>query len=86
MNVDDIIKAKVLSELYGKMSEDEKQLLLFNRHKEVMDSLDRSESQIDDISKRIGKHPFASDLVANVVGNYVTEGLSYLFKSLVKKV
>lgn len=89
MDARDIIRAKILADVLGKMSDDEKRMLIQisqGRHAEVMSALNRSGEQLGELSDRIGKHPFASDLLANVVGNYITSGLTWIVKSVGKKI
>ena len=89
MDARDIIRAKILADVLGKMSDDEKRILIQisqGRHAEVMSALHRSGEQLGELSDRIGKHPFASDLLANVVGNYITSGLTWIVKSVGKKI
>ena len=86
MSIDDLIRAKILTDALGKMSDEDKKLLIsLSNKKEVTDSLERSEQQIRELSKRIGKYPFVSDLFANVAGNYLTDGITWAFRTLVKK-
>ena len=80
--MNELIRLKLLSDIYSKMSDEEKRMLC---NRGVLEALGRQERQIDDISNRIGSHPFASDLLANVAGNYITEGVNWLFRTLMKR-
>lgn len=38
-----------------------------------------------DLSRRVGRYPFATDLLANVTGNAITGGLLWIGKTLLGK-
>lgn len=89
MNASDLARAMLLSQFYSKLSDEEKlaylQRMNEKRHEEIVGLLGRQERQMDDIGRRIGKHPFVSDLLANVTGNYLTELITLAAKTLLRK-
>lgn len=86
----ELMRRKLLEDIYDGLSEEDKrtfvQLTLQDRSwSEIAQALHRQEMKIDDVSRRIGKYPFVSDLAANVSGNVLTSGIWWLFKSIAKK-
>ena len=90
MNYRELMRKKLLEDIYDKMSEDEKrtfvQLTLKDKdHREIMQALSRQNEKIEDVSKKIGEHPFATDLFSNVLGNGITGSLIWIGSLLFKK-
>ena len=81
--MNDYLRYRILTDIVSKMSDDEK---AYFANREVLNALSRQEEQIGDLSRKIGRHPFASDLLANVAGNYITEGISWVVRTLIKKI
>ena len=66
------LRRKLLEEIYDSLSPDEKrtfvQMTIQDKGwEEIMDALRKQNAEIEDVSRKIGKYPFASDLLANVV-------------------
>ena len=85
----ELMRRKLLEEIYEGLSEEDKrtfvQLTMQDKSwSEIAQALQRQEAKIDDVSRRIGKYPFASDLAANVAGNAITDGLIWLGRKLIK--
>ena len=85
-----LMRRKLLEDIYEDLSEEDKrtfiQLTIQDKSwNEIAQALQRQEAKIDDVSRKIGKYPFASDLLANVGGNFITDGLVWIGKSLLKK-
>lgn len=57
---------------------------LTEKDKLFLSSLQNQQNQLNEVLRRLGRYPFAQDLVANVSGNFLTQGLSYLAKKLIK--
>lgn len=81
---------KLLEDVYNKMSDEEKraylQLATQDRGRdEILRALQQQDAKIDEVSRKIGKHPFAIDLLSNVLGNGITDGLIWLGRSLFRK-
>ena len=79
-----------MEDIYDKMSDDDKrlfvQLTLQNKSRdEILQALAQQNAKIEDVSKKIGNHPFATDLFSNVLGNGITDGLLWLGKALFRK-
>ena len=79
------MRRKLLYELYDKLTPEEKrlfvQLTIEDRdHKEIMDAL-------QEISRKEEKnhHSFTSDLIANISGNAIFDGVVYAISKLIKK-
>lgn len=84
------LRRKLLEEIYDSLSPDDKrtfvQMTIQDKGwEEIMDALRKQNAEIEDVSRKIGKYPFASDLLANVVGNGITDGLVWLGKALFRK-
>ena len=90
MDCTGLIRRKLLEDIYDKMSDDDKrlfvQLTLQNKSRdEILQALAQQNAKIEDVSKKIGNHPFATDLFSNVLGNGITDGLLWLGKALFRK-
>ena len=84
-----LMRRKLLEEIYEKLSPEDKrtfvQLTLQDRSwNEILQALRQQNAKIDDVSRRIGEHPFASDLLANVAGNAITDGLAWIGRKLLR--
>lgn len=85
-----IARRMLLEKIYDKMSDDEKrtfvQLTMMNADAtEIMEALRNQNAKINEVSRKIGKYPFASDLIANVAGNAITDGLAWFLSKLFKR-
>ena len=90
MGYSELMRRKLLEQIYEKMSDEEKrlfiQLTLQNKNsEEIMQALSQQSQKIEEVSQRIGKYPFASDLLENVAGNAITDGLVAIGKVLFRK-
>lgn len=86
----ELIRRKVLEDIYEKLSPDDRKILLQltmqdRDWSEVAKSLRNQEEKIDEVSRKIGDHPFATDLFSNILGNGITDGLIWLGRMLFKK-
>ena len=86
----ELIRRKVLEDIYEKLSPDDRKILLQltmqdRDWSEVAKSLRNQEEKIDEVSRKIGDHPFATDLFSNILGNGITDGLVWLGRMLFKK-
>lgn len=87
MSYRELMRRQLLERIYDKMSDEEKrtfvQLTLQDKsHTEIMQALSQQNARIEEVSHKIGRYPFASDLLANVAGNAITDGLIWLGKTL----
>ena len=83
------MRRKLLEKVYDKLSPEEKrtfvQLTMQDRNsEEIMKALRQQNAKIDEVSRKIGNHPFATDLFSNVLGNGITDGLIWLGSKLFK--
>ena len=86
----ELLRKKMFEEMYDKLSPEDKrtfiQLTMEDKNwSDIAQALQRQETKIDDVSRKIGKHPFATDLFSNVIGNGITDGLIWLGRILFKK-
>lgn len=85
-----LLRRKLLEDIYEGLSEDDKrtfvQMTIQNKGwEEIMDAIRKQNAEIEEVSRKIGNHPFATDLLSNVVGNGITDGLIWLGKALFRK-
>lgn len=90
MDYRELMRIKLLEDVYNKMSDEEKrayiQLTTQDKNRgEILRALQEQGVKIDEVSRKIGKHPFATDLLSNVLGNGITDGLIWLGRSLFRK-
>ena len=90
MGYSELMRRKLLEQIYEKMSDEEKhlfiQLTLQNKNREeIMQALSQQSAKIEEVSQKIGRYPFVSDLLANVAGNAITDGLVAIGKALFRK-
>jgi uncharacterized protein Yka (UPF0111/DUF47 family) len=86
----ELMRRKICAEIYEGLSDDDKRTLIQAMERdrdwsEISQSLQRQEAKIDDVSRKIGRHPFATDLFSNVLGNGITDGLMWLGRALFRK-
>lgn len=86
----ELMRRKLLEEMYDKLSPEERrtfvQLTMQDKNfNEILHALRQQNAKIDDVSRKIGKYPFASDLLANVAGNAITDGLVWLGSKIFRK-
>jgi len=85
MNYRALMRRKLFEEMYDRLSEDDKRLYIQmtmqdKDHKEIMQALRELESKAD-----MNRHSFASDLLANISGNAIFDGLVWVGSKLLKK-
>lgn len=85
-----LMRRKLLEDVYDRLSPEENrtfvQLTMQDRSSdEIMQALRQQNAKIDEVSRKIGNHPFATDLFSNVLGNGITDGLILLGKALFRK-
>lgn len=85
-----MLRRQLLEEIYESLSEEDKrtfiQLTMQDKSwSEIAQALQRQEQKIDDVSRKIGNYPFATDLLSNVIGNGITDGLLWIGKALFRK-
>lgn len=81
------MRRRLLEDIYDKMSEEERRTFIFmamddKGHDEIMSALQEQRQATEELSRKIGSHPFATDLLANVTGNAITGGLLWIGKML----
>lgn len=86
----ELARRQLLEQLYDKMTDEEKKtfvmLTMENKNREeILDALRSQGTKIDDVSRRIGKYPFASDLLANVSGSAIWDSIVWLGSRILRK-
>lgn len=77
---------KVLESIYNKMDDSERLVFMLaslqnNNHREEMDALANLSKQVDN-----SKHSWLSDFGANIAGNAVFDGATWLLLTLLKHI
>lgn len=77
MGYRELMRRKLLEEIYNRLTTEEKktfvQLTMLNKsHKEIMETLSRQQSQLDDIEK---KQNWKVDFLSDIGANILTDGL-----------
>lgn len=69
----DIMRRLILEDIYKKLSPDERRIIIeSNReHTEIMAALQQQRDIMDDLSRRMERFPFASNLLSSVTGNFI---------------
>jgi hypothetical protein len=85
-----MVRRRLLEDIYSRMSEEERRALVMTakddkRHEEIMAALAEQRNATDDVLRKIGRYPFATDLAANVTGNFITRGLVWIGNELIKR-
>ena len=80
------MRRKLFEEIYDRLSDEEKrlyiQLSMQDRdHQEIMKALSELNNKADN-----NHHSFASDLLANISGNAIFDGVVYITSKLIKKI
>ena len=86
----EVARRQLLEQLYDKMTDEEKKtfvmLTMQNKNRdEILDALHSQGAKIDDVSRRIGKYPFMSDLIANVSGSAIWDSIVWLGSRILRK-
>ena len=86
----ELMRRKLLEQMYDKMSDEEKrtfvQLTLQNKdHREIMDALQRQQAQISRVVEKVEKQSFALDFGSDILANFTTDGLIWLATKLFKR-
>lgn len=86
----ELMRRKLLEEMYDKMSPEEKQTFVQLTmkdadHQEIMQALNRQQATIDDVQERVNSHGWLSDFSSNVAGNAVWDGAVWLVSRLLRK-
>lgn len=88
MNLDDLSRAELLRRLYDKMSEDEKRAFIMmhlngRSNSEIIRILQEQKRQLDVIEEQ---GSFVRDLGANVTGNVIYGGATWLLGRLLRAI
>ena len=79
-----LLRRKLLNDIYERMTDEEKHLfiqsMMQSNSDAVMQKLDTIERQVER-----NKYSFATDLLANVSGNFVADGLIWIGSRLFKR-
>ena len=87
MNYGELMRRKLLEDIYNNMSDEEKrtfvQLTMQNKsHQEIMDALARQREQLQNIEK---KQNWVTDFGSDVAANFLTDGLILLGRKIFGK-
>ena len=85
MNVDGLLRRKLLEQMYDKMSDDEKRLFIYmsidnKSHDEILQAINELKQKADK-----NHHSFALDLAANIAGNGVWDAFVWFGSKLIRK-
>lgn len=83
----ELMRRKLLEQIYDKMSDEEKrlfvQLTLQNKdHREIMDALQRQQTQIESVAK---KQDWLNSFGSDILANFTTDGLIWLASRLFRR-
>lgn len=86
----ELMRRKLLEQIYDKMSDEEKrtfvQFTMQDRdHREIMDALQRQQAQISRVVEKVGKQSFALDFGSDILANFTTDGLIWLASKLFRR-
>ena len=84
------LRRRLLEEMYDRLSPDDRRLFVQMTMQgrsadDIMQAISQQNAKIDEVSRKIGDHPFATDLLSNILGNGITDGLILLGKALLKR-
>ena len=87
----ELMRRKLLEQMYDKMSHEEKQLFaqLTMQDKssdEILQALHRQSNDISDIHEKVSKSTWLRDFSSNVAGNAVWDAAVWAFSRLLRKV
>ena len=87
MDYSELMRRKLLEDIYNKMSDEEKrtfvQLTLQDKsHQEIMEALSRQRAQLESIEK---KQNWVTDFGSDVAANFLTDGLIFFGRKLFGK-
>lgn len=91
MTFDEIINSKILSQIYEKMSDEDKLTFTLLKmqetdHREIMDALKKQSSQINSVVKQMERHNWWVDFASDIAANFTTDGLIFLGTRLLRKI
>ena len=90
MSYREIMRRKLLEEIYDKMSDEEKRTFVNltmqdKDHREIMEALNRQHQQIDRIAGNVEKQTWLTSFGSDILANLTTDGLLLLGKRLLKR-
>lgn len=86
----ELMRRKLLEQIYDKMSDEEKRLFVQltmqdKDHREIMDALQRQQIQIGRVADKVEKQSFALDFGSDILANFTTAGLIWLASKLFRR-
>ena len=86
MDYSELIKRKLLEQIFEKMSEEEKQSFIqlqmqSKSHNEIMSALSKQQNDLEQIKK---KQNWKTDFLSDIAANFTTDGIIYLGAKLLK--
>lgn len=86
----ELMRRKLLEEMYDKMSDEEKKTFVFltiqnKDHREIMNALQKQHEQISRVAQKVEKQSWITDFGSDVAANFLTDGLIWIGRKLLKK-
>lgn len=86
----ELMRRKLLEDIYDKMSEEDKRTFAIltmedKSHIEIMQALQRQNSNLNELTQKVGKNNWYVDFGSDVAANFLTDGLIWLGSRLFKK-
>lgn len=86
----ELMRRKVLEELYDKMTPEDKRLFVQltiqdKNHKEIIDALNTQNTKISKVSDKLERQSWITDFGSDVAANFFTDGLIWLLRKVIIK-
>ena len=90
MDYGELMRRKLLDQMYDKMSDEEKRTFVqltmqWKNHQEIMEALRKQQTQISRVAEKVEKQSFALDFGSDILANFTTDGLIWLASKLFRK-
>lgn len=91
MGYREIMRRKLLEEMYNKMSDEEKKTFIYltmqdKDHKEIMEALASQHEQISRVAQKVEKQNWTTDFLSDVGANVLTDSLWAFGRRLFRKI
>ena len=86
----ELMRRKLLEQMYDKMSDEEKrtfvQLIMQDRdHREIMDALQRQQAQISRVVEKVEKQSWFNSFGSDLAANFTSAGFIWIVSRLFRK-
>ena len=90
MGYREIMRKKLLEQMYDKMSDEEKKTFVYltmqdKSHREIMDALKKQHEQINRVAQKVEKQNWTTDFLSDVGANVLTDSLWAIGRILLKR-